>query len=125
MRFLIALVALALVGCGEEQLTSGYVVEKKHEDARSYIVSVPLKTSEVCTSIRSGTSTIRSCTPIYIWIPYHYTDDEDWILVLRNEDRKGGAFVSKERWDEAEIGKWWERDGGEAIDDPNKRGDKA
>lgn len=93
-----AAAALALAGCGGD-ITEGKVVERKVEPEKSYVVIIPIKTGDICTSSKVGSSTIRTCTPIYTYLPYTHYDDQDWVLKLedcsQDKCRYGKVYVSE------------------------------
>lgn len=105
--------ALLAAGC-QARLDQGEVTAKKHEPARTYVTIVQMYTGQTC--ITSGTT--RTCVSHYTPIPVNHYDDEDWILVLRDGDKKGVAYVTPDVWERATIGSWWDKntDGGGSKD---------
>lgn len=110
-----ALTAFA-AGCGDE-LDHGTVTGKKYEPERTYTQFFPIQTGQSCT--RSGNSTI--CTPIYSQFPYTVHDGEDYILELRDENKKGKAYVDEATWRHIEVGSYFGKDDSPeaAFKDPN------
>ncbi len=112
-------VAALLAACGESGPTAGVIIKKIHEPEHRYTLFLPIKTSEICSTYRSGTSTFRNCTPIYTQFPYIITDDEDWVLELEDDAGKHGKVkVSQETWDSEQVGDYWDKDG---LSDQNQK----
>lgn len=102
-----AAAALALAGCGGD-ITEGKIVERKVEPENSYVIMLPIKTGDICTSSKVGNSTIRTCTPIYTYFPYTHYDDQDWVLKLedcsQDKCRYGKVYVSEAVYLAAKLG---------------------
>jgi hypothetical protein len=133
---LLALVAVALTGCGgPPKLDNGYVYKKTYEPARSYVAFIPL-------IISCG----QSCTSV-IMVPYSFYDDPDYILWLKNCEpqpasrengviihhrgcRQGVAYVDPIGYNEAKIGQWFDVHGVQpprtaTVNDHDKKKGKA
>jgi hypothetical protein len=87
VRTIIAAVFIAatLTGCGDD-IQSGVVVDKHHEPARTYTVTD-------CETKGTGKKARTDCDD------EEQTDDEDWVLKLRNGDDEGRREVSRKEYD--------------------------
>lgn len=120
MRYVLALVgvivvgwvAIALVSC-EPGVKSGVVIERKHEDANTYLTFIP-----ICTT-SGGKYPVTTCTPT----PYYIHDDEDFRLKLRNpEGKTGWVRVSREDYETFVEGTSF---GGDTVAENNQKRRKA
>lgn len=112
MKRLAPLLLLAvIVACSH--VTSGEVVDKRHEDQRIYWDQEPIYGTVPVQQCTGGYGATRSCTTTYRqqitgYMPVQRIDDEDWILVLRDQDDKQGEVrVSEETYNRMEIGSWY------------------
>lgn len=110
MKRITALCLLAaLAGCSN--VTSGEVVDKRHEDVRIYWDQVPVYQG---VPVRNcyGTGKAMHCSTSYQqrvtgYMPQQRVDDEDWVLVLQNGDKQGEVQVSEETFNSVERGQWF------------------
>ena len=106
MKRLLPLAAvLLLVGCGED-IRSGQVIAKDHQDSRTYATIVRIYTGQTCTKIGN----VQTCTNHYMNMPVTMYDDEDWMLRVENDaGKRGWVYVTPDVWRSKEIGSWWSR----------------
>lgn len=81
----------ALIACGGD-VTTGTVVAKRHEPARTYTYFMPVTTGKTVTLI-----------------PMTGFDDEDWILVLERrsdggERKRGDVSVDRATFESTKVG---------------------
>lgn len=110
MRRLGLLLLVMLAACS--QVTTGTVVDKRHEDMRIWYDSVA-DYAVFPVSQCYGTGTTRSCSTTYQQriVGYHNEqriDDEDWVLVLENkEGERGEVEVDEDTYNRMERGSWY------------------
>jgi hypothetical protein len=111
---LAAFALFAVAGCGA--VTSGEVVDRRHEDTRIYYDTVQdyawmQKPKTTCSGTGSSYKCTTTSTSEYTWVGSHQeqrVDDEDWVLVLRNGGGDTGEVeVSESDWREHPVGSWW------------------
>lgn len=108
-KWLVVLLLILLIGCGEKTLDQGIVTQKEHLPYYSWVQLIPIP-------ISCGAHCIS-----YIYIPYTYVRPESWKLYLRDcpEPQKchdGVAYVSMEKWEELNQGDYYSLQKGEAKD---------
>jgi hypothetical protein len=88
----VALAALLLVGCSA--IDRGTITAKVIEPATTIV-------QQVC----AGYNAKGVCS---VWVPQVIHDDEDYRFDIRNEDETGFVYVSREAFDEYEVGDFFE-----------------
>lgn len=83
-------------GCGG--IDSGTVVKHEYQPEHTYFMMMPIQTGSIC----SGNP--PTCTPIYGMFPFWIHDDEDYVLHLRDGDKKGSVTVSREVYEATKDG---------------------
>lgn len=84
--------AIMILSACVPSVTSGTVIEKKHEPERSWIQMMPMKVGKITS-----------------YIPITHHDDEDWILIISDsEGNKGYINVDKSTFESVEIGSFFE-----------------
>lgn len=81
----LALVALALAGCGHV-VTTGWVTSTRKDPAHTEMYYRQQWAGETCTPTGTGTSATRVCTPIYIQIPYWVDVPDRCYETLQDEE---------------------------------------
>jgi hypothetical protein len=95
-------------GCGG--IDSGTVVRHEHQPENTYFMMMPIQTGSVC----SGNP--PTCTPIYGMFPFWIHDDEDFVLHLRDGDKKGSVTVSREVYEATKDGEHYGKPEGYKAD---------
>lgn len=88
-RNLIFLMMMLLVLTGCSAISSGYITKKVYEPPYSY------------TTMQCVVFGKYGCTS---YMPITHTNPEHWRLDLKNRDKTGWVFVSKETFDSVKVG---------------------
>jgi hypothetical protein len=95
-------------GCSAPILSSGVVIEKRHEPESTVLIMVPIQT---------GKTTMM--------IPMYIHDDEDWIVriegVWDGEVVQNTLYLPREYWELVEVGDVLQVPEGTEYDDPEER----
>jgi predicted small lipoprotein YifL len=95
----VAAVLIALSGCGKSLPPSGIVTAKQFEPAHTYVVMMPMTTS-------NGKTTTTTFIPVII------SEPDRWVLTIEPYDKDGHplepkrALVTQATFDAAKLGGW-------------------
>jgi len=104
MKKILILLFILLIGCNE--IDKGIVVGKRYEPTQTYTTIIPLVIS-----------TGKSVTTIMI--PYVITDNEDYILKVKDNEIVREVYVSKQCYEKLDTGDVWIKDSDCSFSDNN------
>lgn len=106
IRKTVLITVLLLTACSH--VTSGTVIDKRHEDQRIYYEDMPRY--QAVPNMRcdaKGYCTTTYTSQLVGWDAQQRIDDEDWVLVLQDGDDRGEVEVDRETYDRMEVGSYY------------------
>lgn len=87
--FAVLAMALFLVGCNPPP-SEGTIIAKEHQDATWTMYFITVYCGKGC----------------FTMVPQYIYDDEDWILILENDEREWSLYVSEEEYNSVRVGQY-------------------